>query len=46
MSYYKIGNTDVKRMKTQAIDIALHRAESYSYIQRLKVENFGIVRKL
>lgn len=46
MSYYKIGNTDVKIMKTQAIDIALDRAESYSYTYKdEKVENFGIVEE-
>lgn len=45
LSYYTIGNTDVKITKEQAIEIALERAESYSYTyQDTKIENFNILR--
>lgn len=44
MSYYKIGNTDVKITREQAIDIALERAESFSYLHLgRRIETFTIL---
>jgi len=45
VSYQTIGNTDVNITREQAIEIALKRAESYSYTyQDQKIDSFNILK--
>ena len=45
ISFYKIGNTDVKITETQAIDLALAKAETFSYqYSGEKIENLTFLK--